>query len=182
MLRIIMVVLLTTALYAEEKLPQPLITTDSGLHNTSGNNVLVVKSEKELEAERKRAEKIAKEEAKLQKKAVEYHKKQQTELWRSQQITATFRIAGKAGAGRGSGGGVGFVDCVWLWKDGDTYRWITKDGTQHSIAADEVDNVTGEVMTENPVIAERVHVMYCNGGYCKTSETVDRGPLFRTLK
>lgn len=65
------------------------------------------------------------------------------------------------------------VECVWLAKVGDVYRYQRLDGRLvETPVADAVD-VKGIVLPETPAQSVVVHVMYCDGKSCQpTQKTV----------
>jgi len=65
------------------------------------------------------------------------------------------------------------VECVWLAKVGEVYRYQRRDGRLvETPVADAVD-VKGIVLPETPAQSVVVHVMYCDGKSCQpTQKTV----------
>lgn len=66
------------------------------------------------------------------------------------------------------------VECAWLAKVGDEYRYQrVSDGKLVATPAIDVVSVDGKVLDATPATEVVVHVMHCNGGYCKpTVKTV----------
>lgn len=59
------------------------------------------------------------------------------------------------------------IECVWLAKAGDVYRYQRTDGRLVSTPVKDVAYLVGPVLSAPPVAEVTVHAMYCNGGYCK---------------
>lgn len=64
------------------------------------------------------------------------------------------------------------VDCVWLAKVGDEFRYLRTDGRLVSTPVKDAMDVKGTVLTETPATEVTVHTMYCNGGYCKPTTKI----------
>lgn len=60
------------------------------------------------------------------------------------------------------------VACVWLARVGNGFQYLrVSDGLLVSSSQDQIARAEGEVLDQPPTTYTAVHLMYCNGTYCK---------------